>query len=131
MNQSQNTIQIFLSPSGFIELHYEGAPTNKEIAESFKKLSQLTKKQSKDNKPILLLVDVRNVGKYDFLSHESKETKLAAVKAMKETRFERAAIFGPTHLQVLVATLALVTNKRDKVRVFDNRILASRWLLNG
>jgi hypothetical protein len=59
------------------------------------------------------------------------EVRKAAAKAIKDIKFDRVALYGPLHLQVILTTLALVAGKRDKVKVFDSRAAAIKWLLGN
>jgi hypothetical protein len=59
------------------------------------------------------------------------EVRKAAAKAVKEIKFDRVALYGPLHLQVILTTLALVAGKRDKVKVFDSRPAAIKWLISN
>jgi hypothetical protein len=59
------------------------------------------------------------------------DVRKAAAKAIKEIKFERVALYGPLHLQVILTTLALIAGKRDKVQVFDSRAAAIKWLLSN
>jgi hypothetical protein len=59
------------------------------------------------------------------------EVRKEAAKALKNIKFERVALYGPLHLQVILTTLALIAGKRNKVQVFDNRTAAIKWLLSS
>jgi hypothetical protein len=130
VKQNVNGTKIFINPSGFIEQHFWGDLNAELILEAIKKLHISCKKMEKDNKQILILEDVSEITKYDFLNPKMASVRKSATKAMKDINFERAAIYGPLQIQVIVSTLALVTNKRSKVQVFDNRANAIKWLLN-
>jgi hypothetical protein len=82
-----------------------------------------------ESKPILILEDVSKITKFEFLSPRMANVRKAAAKYTKEINFERAAVYGPLHIQIIITTLALVAGKRNKFRAFDNRSAAIKWLL--
>jgi hypothetical protein len=131
MKQNVNGSKIFINPNGFIEQHFSGDLHPEHILDAIKELRAKSERLEKDGKPVLILEDVSKITKYDFLNPKMAGVRKSAAKAMKDIKFERAAIYGPLQIQVIVSTLALVTNKRTRVQVFNNRIDAIEWLLNG
>jgi hypothetical protein len=130
MTQKAQNTKIFINPSGFIEQHYSGILEPEEILESLKQLHRFSKKFQNDNQPVLILEDVSKLKKMEFMSSKMAGVRKAAATTVKDIDFERGAVYGPLRVQVIVSALALVAGKRDKIRVFDNRISAIKWLLS-
>jgi hypothetical protein len=128
MKQNGNT-KIFINPSGFIEQHYSGELEPQTIIDGLNKLKSYSKKLNSKNQPVLILEDVSKITKLEFLSPKMAAIRKAAAKAVKEINFERAAVYGPLHIQIIITTLALVAGKRDKLRAFESRAAAIKWLL--
>jgi hypothetical protein len=130
MTQKAQNTKIFINPSGFIEQHYSGVLEPDEILESLKQLRRFSRKLQDNNQPILILGDVSKLKKMEFMSSKMAEVRKAAAATVKDIEFERGAVYGSLRVQVIVSALALVAGKRDKIRVFDNRISAIKWLLS-
>jgi hypothetical protein len=130
MTQKAQNTKIFINPSGFIEQHYSGILEPEEILESLKQLHRFSKKFQNDNQPVLILEDVSKLKKMEFMSSKMAGVRKAAATTVKDIDFERGAVYGPLRVQVIVSALALVAGKLDKIRVFDNRISAIKWLLS-
>ena len=116
-----------MNPAGFIEQHFVGSQTPQEVHKAIADLKRITRRLHKEGKPVLILVDVNRVTKID-LGPKMLKARVAGMKAMRSIEYKRAAVYGPLTVQVLVNTLALVAGVRDKIRVFDSRIDAVRWL---
>jgi hypothetical protein len=129
MQKAQNT-NIFINPSGFIEQHFRGTLSPEDIIAALKQLKAHAKKEKSAGNTVLILEDASNITKLDFLSPKMAHVRKEATKAAKEIDFERSAIYGPLPYQVIVTTLAIVSGKRNRIRVFDNRAAAIKWLLN-
>jgi malonyl CoA-acyl carrier protein transacylase len=131
MRQNSNDTKIFINPSGFIEQHYFGELDPKSILDALTQLRTYAKKLNSEDKRVLILEDVSKITKIEFLSPKMAEVRKEAAKALKNIKFERVALYGPLHLQVILTTLALIAGKRNKVQVFDNRTAAIKWLLSS
>jgi malonyl CoA-acyl carrier protein transacylase len=131
MKQNSNDTKIFINPSGFIEQHYFGELDPKSILDALTQLRTYAKKLNSEDKRVLILEDVSKITKIEFLSPKMAEVRKEAAKALKNIKFERVALYGPLHLQVILTTLALIAGKRNKVQVFDNRTAAIKWLLSS
>jgi len=128
MNHTEK-FELFISPSGFIEEKFIGRQTPESAQTAVDQLIKLTRKLKGQKKRVLILVDITGISKVNT-SDRMKETRQAMVKAMKEEPYDRLAVYGNMATQVLVNTMALIAGKRNKVRVFDNRIDALKWLKN-
>lgn len=123
MDSRANVVETVWSPAGFVEQKYIGNQDSASIKKGHDKLRDYSKKLSKQNKPLLILVDVTELGKTDTATH------MVAIKGIKTIDFKRAAMYGPVATQVLVNTLALVAGKKDIIKAFANRTEALKWLL--
>src|SRR5579872_170816 len=122
--------KTFIDPAGIVEQHYIGQQTPESILRALKDLEAYVKKAAKLNKPVLILADVSLVPKID-LSKRMIEVRKAGIETMRSIKFRRAAVYGPLKVQVLVNTMALISGKQDKLKVFGNRVKAVAWLKKG
>jgi hypothetical protein len=127
MGKTNNYIRTVLNPAGFIEQHYVGSQAPQEVHKAIRDLKRFAKKLEESNKAVLILVDVSRVTKID-LGPRMLRARVAGMKTMRALNYKRAAVYGPLPIQVLVNTLALVAGVHDKIRVFDTRLDAVRWL---
>ena len=122
-----NYVTTFLGPSGIVEQHFVGSQNPSDILEAIQELGVYSKKLQKQDKPLLILVDVSKVTRVD-LSKRMQGARKAGIEAMRSVGYEKAAVCGPLSVQILVSTMALVAGVHSKVKVFDNRVNALRWL---
>jgi hypothetical protein len=130
MEQDDKNTKIFINPSGFIEQHYYGNISSEAVLDGLKQLRAYAKKQKAAGKKVLILEDTIMLSKLDFLSPKMAAVRKEAAKATKEIIFEKAAVYGPLHLQVIISTLALIAGKSNHIKVFDSRADAVKWLLS-
>jgi hypothetical protein len=119
---------VFINPRGFIEQHYYDGQTPESSLSAIKQLEKSIAKQQAQGKPVFIYVDITRIKKID-LSVKMLPTRVKAAEVMKERDFVKAAVCAPLPAQVLATTLALVAGKSKRVRVFDDRAQAVRWLL--
>lgn len=124
------TTSIFINPRGFIEQHYYGTLEPKAILDGLKSLRVYAKKLEAQGKPVLILEDVSNIDKLEFLSPKMARVRQYAAKTTKEINFKKAAVYGPRPYQVIITTLALIAGKTDKFKAFNSRAEAVKWLLS-
>ena len=127
MAKTDDYVRTFLNPAGFVEQNYVGSQTPQEIFGAIRKLGYYSKKLEESGQTPLILVDLSRVTKID-LSRRFLGARKAGIRAMRSLSYERAAICGSLPIQILVSTLALVAGVHAKVRVFDSRVDAVRWL---
>lgn len=120
-------VYTFLNPAGFVEQDYVGSQIPQDIHNAIKKLEEFAAGLNELDRPVLILVDISRVTKID-LGPKMLRARIAGVKAMRSIGFKKAAVCGPLQIQILVNTLAMVAGVHHKIRVFDNRIDAVRWL---
>lgn len=131
MNSGKNQkTSIFINPSGFIEQHYFGLLEPDTILNGLKALRTCAKKLESQGKPVLILEDVSNIAKLEFMSPKMAHVRKVAAKTTKEIDFKKAAVYGPLPYQVIITTLALVAGKPNKFKAFNNRAEAIKWLLS-
>lgn len=118
----------FINHRGYIEQVYHDEQTAESVLEAIKQLELFAKKVLDQNRTVLIFIDVSQLTKID-LSRKMLHVRIAATKTMKAINFKKAAICAPLSIQILVNTMALVAGKSDRVKVFDNRATAIKWLL--
>lgn len=122
---------IFINPSGFIEQHFIGEQSPDSILDALESLKKCAKKLESQKKQVLILEDLSEVVREDFLSPRMAPVRSAAINIMKSINFKKAAIYGSLPLQVIVNTLALISGKRNSIKVFHHRSEAIKWLLQA
>jgi preprotein translocase subunit SecA len=120
---------IFINPRGFIEQHFIGLVSPESTIDAIKQITTYVKKQQDQGKPVLILEDLTEVAKSEFLSPKMSEVRHNVARATKELKFDKAAAYGPLSFQVIVASLALMAGKRNQIMVFGSRTDAIKWLL--
>src|SRR5579871_483607 len=130
MAKVRDSSKTFINPAGIVEQHYIGQQTPESILIALRDLEGCIKEAAKFKKPVLILADVSLVPKID-LSKRMLEVRKAGIKTMGSVKFRRAAVYGPLKVQVLVNTMALISGKQDKLKVFGNRVKAIAWLKEG
>jgi SpoU rRNA methylase family enzyme len=120
---------IFINPRGFIEQHFIGLVSPESTIDAIKQITTYVKKQQDQGKPVLILEDLTEVAKSEFLSPKMSEVRHNVARATKELKFDKAAAYGPLSFQVIVASLALMAGKRNQIKVFGSRTDAIKWLL--
>lgn len=119
--------ELFFNPAGFIELHFIGAQTSESIIESSRRMFKKTEKLKTDKKPALVLVDVTKIpltNNHRQMAPARKE----AVRMLSSSNYDRIAVYGSLPVQVAMNTIILIAGKRDRVRVFADRVEAIKWL---
>jgi hypothetical protein len=125
--RSTKKFETFFNPAGFIEQHYKGNQTPDSVIAAVNVLVARAKKLKLDKRLALILVDVTDVPKID-ISGKMARARKEAVQAMRSAEYDRIAIYGNVAVQVMVSTLVMIAGKRDKIRVFADRVEAIKWL---
>jgi hypothetical protein len=125
MSKSAKSVNTFINPAGLIEQHYIGAHNGITIGAGVREANKQVQKFLKENKAPLLLVDLTEVKSTNIKAH------IAAAKGMKQVPFKKIAVYAPANLQILINTLAIVSDKKKSVKAFDNRFEALEWLQKG
>jgi hypothetical protein len=128
--KSGDKFETSFNPAGFIEQIFMGNQTPDSVIAAVEELIKRAKKLKAEGEKALILVDVTGVPKID-ISGKMARARQQAVKAMATAQYDRIAVYGNVAVQIMVNTLVLIAGKRDKIRVFGNRVDALRWLKNG
>jgi len=118
------------NPAGFIEQIYKGNQTPESVIAAVNELIKRAKALKAQGEKALILVDVSAVPKID-ISGKMARARQEAVKAMSTAEYDKIAVYGNVAVQILVNTLVLIAGKRDKIRVFGDRVEALRWIKAG
>ena len=125
---SKKKVETFIHPSGFVEQHYSGFQTINSVLTGLRDLEKNVNKSVKEQgKPALILVDTTGLTKVD-LSRRMLGARQKGVQLMRDLNFKKAAIYGPLAIQILVNTMAKIAGVNGRLRVFENRVDAIRWL---
>lgn len=123
MSRVESKVETFVNPAGFVEQSYVGPQTAESIESGIKAIKRCAKKLQDDKKSVLILINTSEVvTNFDRLVH------MAGIKGMRSVKFSRGAIYGSLPTQVAVNTLAIVAGLHRKVRAFDERSAAIKWL---
>jgi hypothetical protein len=117
----------FYNPGGFVELCFYSEQTPESVISAVTELVSWSKNLSSKKKKIYILVDVTEIPKIDT-SGKMAAARKEAVRAMTTAKYDRIAIYGGVAVQIMVNTLVLIAGKRQKIRVFSDRLEALRWL---
>ena len=120
-------VKTSFNPAGFIEQVYTGNQTADSVIKGVTDLVSRAKKLKAEHKEVLILTDVTGVPKID-ISGKMARARKQAIKAMTTAEYDKVAVYGNVGVQIMVNTLVLIAGKRDKVRVFGDRMAALRWL---
>ncbi len=126
MSESKKVKTTF-NPAGFIEQVYIGNQTPDSVIKGVTELVRRAKKLKADRKQVLILADVTGVPKID-ISGKMARARKEAIQAMTTAEYDKVAVYGNVGVQILVNTLVLIAGKRDKIRVFSDRLAALKWL---
>ncbi|MBI4033814.1 STAS/SEC14 domain-containing protein [Candidatus Saccharibacteria bacterium] len=128
LTTTKKKVETFIHPAGFIEQHYTGLQTLNSVLAGLKELENHVKEVVREQgKPALILVDTTGLAKVD-LSRRMLKARKTGTRLMRQLHFERAAIYGPLAVQILVNTMARVGGVHKRIRVFDQRAKALKWL---
>lgn len=127
---SQPKVKTTLHPAGFIEQVFIGNQTPASVIGAVEELVKRAKKLKARHEKVLILADVTAVPKID-ISGKMAGARREAIAAMSSAEYDKVAVYGSIGVQILVNTLVLIAGKRDKVRVFGERVEALRWLKSG
>jgi hypothetical protein len=125
---NKKKVETFIHPAGFVEQHYTGFQTLNSVMSGLRDLEKHVNKVVEDKgKPALVLVDTTGLTKVD-LSRRMLGARQKGVALMRDLGFAKAAIYGPLAIQILVNTMAKIAGVNGRIRVFESRVDAIRWL---
>jgi predicted glycosyltransferase len=128
--KSSDKVKTSFNPAGFIEQVFIGNQTPDSVISAVEELVRRAKMLKTERKPVLILADVTKVPKID-ISGKMAGARKQAVAAMATAEYDKVAVYGNVAVQIMVNTLVLIAGKRNKVRVFGNRVEALKWLKSG
>lgn len=116
---------VFLNEDGFLEQVYIGDQTGEGVDRAIAIATNIIEQLQKDGKPVLIIVDSSKLGKL------STPTRKSSVEALRSIYYDKVAIFGANAFSKAMVNLIIhASGKRRKVRIFDNRSAAEKWLKN-
>ena len=124
---SKTKVTTTFNPAGFIEQVYFGNQTPDSVIGAVEELVRQAKRLKSKQKKVLILADVTDVPKID-ISGKMARARKEAIAAMTTADYDKVAVYGNVGVQIMVNTLVLIAGKRDKVRVFGERVEALSWL---
>ena len=114
---------VFLNKDGYIEQIYKGDQNSETVILSVERVNKLIEKLKSEGKPIKVLVNLSQIKNTDAGSRE------AAVDALKKWHFDKTALYGGSVFIKNLANLIIrAARKQDKVKIFDERKEAVKWL---
>lgn len=114
----------YLGKDGFIYNVYEGDQSISRLKKAKAELLVLVAIVRKKHKPVLILTDIRNLGKVNL------SARTFAVEFVKTVDFDKVAIFGnPLAVAHLVNFIITASGMGFKMKYFDNAEDARQWLL--
>lgn len=115
---------VYLGEDGIIYDIPSGIQDEATVADVIEKIEKIMHELQAQNKPMLLLVDGRSIGKTD-----SKARKIGS-RTFLEWPYKKMAVFGANKFFSSVLNLMLLaTNHRHDVRLFNTQKEAKAWLL--
>lgn len=114
----------FLGKEGLVYNIYNGNQTGATVKEVGAQLKVISLNLRKDNKRVLLLTDLRNIGKVNL------SARIMGVQVIKDLDFDKAAIFGSDFLnEQFVNHVILASGRGFKIKFFNNEHDAKIWLM--
>jgi hypothetical protein len=103
---------------------YIGNQTGATLMQTHLELDHLTARIRHKGKPVLILVDLSELGKVTL------EARKVGLILMRDLDFDKAALFGNYYLlQGLVEAISLAAGRKFKVKLFTTKTEAKAWLL--
>jgi len=124
---SNDKVKTTFNPAGFIEQVYVGNQTPDSVIKGLEELVRRAKKLKAGHQSVLILADITGVPKID-ISGKMAQARKQAIEVMATAEYDKVAVYGNVGVQILVNTLVLIAGKREKIRVFGDRVAALRWL---
>lgn len=122
MNDKNRTYDV-RADGDIIRLTYHGDQTTDTLDESRKEAVKVIAEQRNAGKPILFLVDLREMGDINV------EARSTAIENTKNIEFDRSASFGASPFIRSVTRIVIrAAEKRDKMGYFETEGEALAWL---
>lgn len=123
-SENEARSDVALDSDGFIHVVPRGKQTAISVKEMGETINHLVDKLHAQDKKILMLVDLRNIGATDSTS----EGRLESRKLLADSQVEAMAIVGDSQLLSIVMYMAHVARMRTKMKYFKNMRKARSWL---
>lgn len=115
--------QVRLNSDDLIEVVYRGDQTYETVTAANKTGKMLADRLRRRGAPVLVLVNLGQVGKNDV------NARRATAEALKKFEYDRIAVFGASAIIEKTAGLIVrAVRKEKKIRIFPSRQLAVAWL---
>jgi len=113
----------FIGEDGFIHNVYEGDQSAQTLTQVEEELPKLTRKLRQDGKKVLVLSDISNLGRI------SLPGRIMGARIIKNLDYDKAAIFGPSHLErSVIEVIANVAGRGFSLKYFNDEKSAIDWL---
>lgn len=107
----------------FISLIYEGDQDESRLKQTIDESGKMMEQLKKDQKPVLVLVDLSHMGKLHTMARHIGE------KSLRTQPFDRLAIFGwDIFTKYVVNLIIIASGKSDQAKFFNSRDEAINWL---
>src|SRR5688572_28406386 len=104
----------YLGDDGIIYNIYEGDQSADTLKKVEEELPQLTRKLRQERKKVLILSNVTNLGRI------SLPGRIMGAKIIKNLDYDKAAVFGPSHLErSVVEVIANVAGRGFSLKYFN------------
>ena len=115
----------YLSKDGVIHSIYSGDQSASTVGQEGIKISQIINRQQQKGRPILILSDISKIGEINLGARK------AGLQLFRELEYEKLAIIGVTFLtQKLVNAVVIASGRGFKIKTFESKNEAKRWLLS-
>jgi len=116
---------ITLDPRGFIYQVYLGNQNYESVNQARLSTLPLISQLRAQNKPVLILADIREVKSIDAGS------RIAGLEVFKNLDFDRYAVFvGSVYLKFVVKFVVSMSGRKEQVGIFDKETEAVDFLLS-
>ncbi|MBI3283103.1 STAS/SEC14 domain-containing protein [Candidatus Curtissbacteria bacterium] len=115
--------QVFLDQDGFIHNIYQGDQTRESVEAVVNKNNQLVAKLRQQNRPVLVLADLTQLGQSSLGSRQ------ASAEALKNEDFDKVALFGANIFMKHVGNFIITASGQDqRAKMFNTKDEAIGWL---
>ena len=115
--------KVYLGADGYIHWDFMGDQDYEAIKQSEVEMSKIAKELHKANKLAYVLGDFAKIGKQD------SGARRAGMEFMNSPIFDKCGGFGaPLYIKYVGNLVIKATNKTNKLKIFNTRDEAERWL---
>lgn len=120
-----NMNEVFLDSGGVVRSIYHGPQNGREMRKTLERIMKIMEILLRDDKPIRLLVDIRDMGEYDPMA------RLIDMHSRTVLPFWKMAfVTSPSHpaSEDISRKLTLMSGRRKEIRYFQREDDAVGWL---